>query len=37
MNDAGQQGQPLGNVEAANARINDATDLNGLLAAWKTL
>lgn len=37
MNDAGQQGQPLGNVEAANARINDATDLTGLLAAWKTL
>lgn len=37
MNGAGQTGQPLGNVEAANARINDATDLSGLLAAWKTL
>lgn len=37
MNEAGQQGQPLGSFEAASGRVNDATDLNGLLAAWKTL
>lgn len=37
MNEAGQQGSPLGNVEMAGARVNDATDLNGLLAAWKTM
>lgn len=35
MNEAGQQGTPLGNVEMAQANINDATDLKGLLAAWK--
>lgn len=35
MNEAGQQGTPLGNIEMAQANINDATDLQGLLAAWK--
>lgn len=37
MNEAGQQGAPLGNVEAAYGRVNDATDLQGLLNAWKTM
>ncbi len=37
MNNAGQQGTPLGNVEAAQASINDATDLKGLMAAWQTM
>lgn len=35
MNDAGQQGSPLGTIEQATANVNDATDLNGLLAAMK--
>lgn len=37
MNNAGQQGTPLGNVEAAQANINDATDLKGLMAAWQNI
>lgn len=37
MNEAGQQGTPLGNVEMAQANINDATDLQGLLNAWKQI
>lgn len=37
MQEAGQQGQPLGNFEAANARLNDATDINGLISAWSTI
>lgn len=37
MNSVGAEGQPLGNAELAHAQINDATDLNGLLAAWKQL
>jgi hypothetical protein len=37
MNEAGQQGTPLGNAEMAQANINDATDLQGLLNAWKGL
>jgi hypothetical protein len=37
MQEAGQQGQPLGNFEAAQARLNDATDLAGLLSAWQTM
>ena len=35
MNEAGQQGTPLGNAEMAQANVNDATDLQGLLNAWK--
>ena len=37
LNNAGQQGSPLGNAEAALGRINDATDLAGLMAAWQQL
>lgn len=33
FNNAGQQGQPLGTVEQAQANLNDATDLQGLLNA----
>lgn len=32
---AGQNGAPVGNVEAAQAAVNDATDLQGLLNAFK--
>lgn len=37
MQEAGQQGQPLGNFEAAAGRLNDATDINGLISAWSTI
>lgn len=37
MNEFGQQGTPLGNAEAAAARIGDATDIQGLLSAWQNL
>lgn len=37
LNEAGTQGTPLGNAEAAAGRIADATDLQGLLAAWQNL
>lgn len=37
MNDAGSQGAPLGNVEAAFGRVGDATDIKSLLEAFKTL
>lgn len=37
LNGAGQQGTPLGNFEAAQASVNDATDLNGLLTAFQNL
>ena len=37
MQEAGQQGQPLGNFEAAAGRLNDATDIKGLISAWSTL
>lgn len=32
---AGQEGQPLGNYEAAQAAVNDATDLTGLINAFQ--
>jgi len=32
---SGQDGQPLGNFEAAQAAVNDATDLNGLIQAFQ--
>lgn len=35
MSQAGQDGVPVGNVEAAQAAVNDATDLDGLLNAFK--
>lgn len=35
MTQAGQEGQPLGNFEAAHAAVNDATDLNGLIQAFQ--
>lgn len=37
MQEAGQQGQPLGNFEAAAGRLNDATDIQGLISAWTTI
>lgn len=37
MQEAGQQGQPLGNFEAAAGRLNDATDINGLISVWSTI
>lgn len=37
LQSAGAQGTPLGNVEAAFGKVGDATDINGLLSAWKTL
>jgi len=37
LSEAGQSGTPLGNAEAAHGRVNDATDLAGLLSAWQTL
>ena len=37
MQDAGQQGQPLGNFEAAAGRLSDATDIQGLISAWSTI
>jgi len=32
---AGQLGTPLGSIEQATANVNDANDINGLLAAMK--
>ncbi len=37
MNNAGQEGTPLGNADAALGRIGDATDIAGLLSAWQNL
>lgn len=37
MQEAGTQGVPLGNVEAAAGRVNDATDIQGLINAFKTM
>lgn len=37
MNNAGQQGTPLGNAEAAAGRVNDANSIQDLLSAWQTL
>lgn len=35
FNQAGQDGAPLGNFEAAQAAVNDATDVQGLIAAMQ--
>jgi len=37
MQEAGQQGTPLGNFEAAMGKVGDANDLAGLLSAWQTI
>jgi hypothetical protein len=37
MQEAGQQGTPLGNFEAAMGKVGDANDLSGLLSAWQTI
>lgn len=37
MTEAGAEGTPLGNAEAAMARIGDANDIQSLISAWKTL
>jgi hypothetical protein len=37
MQNAGTQGQPLGNAEAAFGRVNDATDIQGLINAFKPM
>jgi hypothetical protein len=34
---AGSEGNPVGNVEAAQAAVNDATDLSGLINSFKNL
>jgi hypothetical protein len=35
LSQAGSEGSPLGNVEAAQAAVNDATDIQGLLNAFQ--
>ena len=37
MNEAGTQGAPLGNAEAAYGRVNDAANVQDLINAWKTM
>lgn len=37
MQEAGTQGVPLGNAEAAFGRVNDASSTQDLINAWKTL
>lgn len=37
FNAAGQEGQPLGNFEAAQAAVNDATNLEGLINSFKQM
>lgn len=37
MQNAGAQGTPLGNVEAAHGMVNDATDIKGLVSAWQNM
>ena len=37
MSQAGSDGHPLGNVEAAQAAVNDATDLQGLINSFKQM
>lgn len=35
FNQSGSNGQPMGNFEAAHAAVNDATDINSLIAAFQ--
>jgi hypothetical protein len=37
LNNAGSEGNPVGNVEAAQAAVNDATDLKGLINSFSNL
>jgi len=37
LNEAGQQGTPVGNFEAASASLNDATDTKALIQAWQNI
>jgi hypothetical protein len=37
LSQAGQDGVPAGNVEAAHAAVNDATDINGIINSFKNL
>lgn len=37
LSQAGQDGVPVGNVEAAHAAVNDATDINGIINSFKNL
>lgn len=37
LSQAGNEGVPLGNVEAAQAAVNDATDLQGLINSFKNM
>lgn len=37
MQEAGSQGTPLGNMEAALGKVGDANDLKGLLSAWQQI
>lgn len=37
LSQAGQDGAPVGNVEAAHAAVNDATDINGIINSFKNL
>ena len=37
LSQAGQDGVPVGNVEAAQAAVNDATDVNALINSFKNL
>jgi hypothetical protein len=37
MTQAGSDGAPLGNVEAAHAAVNDATDVQGLINSFKNM
>ena len=37
MSQAGQDGAPVGNVEAAQAAVNDANDIQGLINSFKNL
>lgn len=37
LNQAGSEGSPLGNVEAAQAAVNDATDVQALINSFKNM
>ena len=37
LNNAGNDGTPVGNVEAAQAAVNDATDLKGLINSFQNM
>lgn len=37
LNQAGSEGTPMGNVEAAQAAVNDANDIQGLIASFQNM